>query len=382
MKDNYKKIFEVVSPVGSDDDFISEIVRKAENESVKDFNQRPMYVLSAALVAVVVLAAVTIGLFGNAGNEDYIAPVASESTDEVDGNTETSETEVQEPSENQSDPDNLYNLTIRANTFEDLEIRIVDIHGDTNSMSVLIEAVVHDRYFTDIDDFYALYPGVTATRFGLNRNDFDENINSQETIMLFGGLGTGVTIFVQDGKFYWNIDVSSNDIFLAGRSCEFVLYDINQDKVLGDSISKNEVYPHALENIIVAEFTANFKPIGFYVTEFAEETGLDKIEISDYTVNLYINRYFEKFCYDDDTVWDFDYNIKFTDGTTGVLYRNFRANEIYGDVESLSSGSYSLGSPGNEGGCFMQFTFARDKNVDIKTIEAIIISGVEFKLDW
>jgi hypothetical protein len=92
---NYTRIFEMVSPAESDDVFIKEIVRKVEQESMKKLEhsgtiRNPMYLLSAALVLLVMIGAVGVFALALAGDDYYTDgntpynPLASNDTPEND----------------------------------------------------------------------------------------------------------------------------------------------------------------------------------------------------------------------------------------------------------------------------------------------------------
>ncbi|MCL1903398.1 MAG: hypothetical protein FWF94_03160 [Oscillospiraceae bacterium] len=413
-RNDYKKVFEIVSPTGDDERFIADIIKLAKNDNRREIkhSQRPIYVLSAALVAVIVLAAVTISFFGNAGNNVPVdtAPKAadndnmlyeSKAVNAVNEDIAEFEeaVELEEAFDlKELDPYNPYNLEIKKNTFDDLDIRIADIRGDKNLMYVLVE-VINDEYFTDIEELSALYPDADYWDYNVYSLEHAENpeIGSNEYTF-------NVTNIVEEGRFFWRFNISKqrkDSIPIVGKDINFIIYASKKGELLydADGIIAGIYKASTVLHTLAAKFTANYIPSSVYTTEFYQEfeedtpvvglyitesyvdSDIEKIEISEYTVSIYGS--------ERGAGWNHNYDIKFNDGTIATLHKTYSIKYNM-EKENLSDTEQNLEKYSFDGYVeefldgrrLIRFYFDPDKSIDIKTIEAIIIDGVEYTLDW
>jgi hypothetical protein len=262
MNNKYKQIFELVSPVGSDDDFIREVVERAEQVTIaRSRTANPMYALSAALVAVVVLSALVINLFDNNNSNNptnSIVPLASNGIGEEIGTPAATATTL--------DPDNPYNLQIAVNTFENWEVEIVNIWGSENNMFVLIEFSIAGSFIESVEKFYRLYPGVQFWGTLFDRGEYEHTY------------GYHSDIYVNNGKVYLEIYARSRFGF-PENEFEIAVYNMDLSRIYHNSPFPFVFLPHAIENAIIATFTANYEPWHVNITggesdEFGESGGV------------------------------------------------------------------------------------------------------------
>ena len=376
MRENetFKKIFEAISPPGSDEEFISEVVRKSEYNAIKVTN-RPMYAVSAALLAIVVLAVAVINLFGGNPRLTEPLPGGGSLTANADGNLPQIEafgvaTATAEFS-GAGDSENPYNFKVIVNTFDDLEISVANISGTPKVMNVLLEAK-SSQHFDSLIEFYERYPGI---RF--------PSCDVTPTFLEFCDISCSYRyngeLFVEDGKVYWELGISNINI---GEEIELSVYQMDESKMLHSYSNRgaalHTIIPHAIQNSFIAEFTANYEPSESFVTNFDAITGVNKIIVSDYSVEIYFSEYYER--RHDKALWQGEiFEVMLDDRTILTLYSNIEPNAYRNVSESdgaiMSVNSFFVSS------FQLLFSFGRSSPVGAKDIVAVIISGEVFELE-
>ena|GEM_PF-6796633 len=391
---DYVQIFELVSPVGCDEEFIGKVLKKAKAETTAENktvsfpgenqqqritvhysssskSSRPvyaMYALSAALVALVVLSTLVINLFGRFGE-----PLSGINPGSVDENADIGN--AQEDSFNY-DPGNPYSFTVQANTFEGLEVSIADMRGDENTIKLKLELAVDGRYFVDVDEFVNEYPALGFSVQSMFFSERQAERLSQSGLPQFDysfyGVSNQTQIFVENGAAYCEIIASGSgsDAGLQGLEFEIMFYSANAEKTYDQY---RGVVPNTADDFFAATFTANYEPIpsvAFWVNEEipvvrSHGRGIDvleEIKISDISIQIV------------GLGTDCDY-VFVIDGVAVPGY-------VMGDeglfVGSSGSTTTDWGSqePEYRGVFSGIFRDGFDKN----SIDAIIINGVEIKL--
>lgn len=295
-KDYYREIFDMVTPADSDEDFINKVIEKAERDSAnlnfKRVNsQRPMYAVSAALVAVIALTAAFIAVFGRDADE-YAEYKRLQSENGVADSDELEFSEIYAGASGIEDsdaanPNNFYNINVVTNSFDRLSFEVADIRGDERIVLIDIEAWHEDLYFNDVEQFYSLYRG-RFENWGISllENEYVESRGYYS----YGSSSHGA--FIRDGKVCWTVIFSclDGDNLLQGREFQLVLFNTDDRMIYGEN-NRTTFVPHAIINSTIINVTANYTPAKARVALFPlDDTDADdivKIEISDYSLNVY-----------------------------------------------------------------------------------------------
>jgi hypothetical protein len=404
MKDNYNKIFELISPAGSDDDFINEVVRKADEKIMKK-SMMNMYALSAALVMAIAIGAVGVYAFGALDNS-MIAPSTSGESGFTATNAPVLTDTSEKPVNPVIDPNNPFNWKVVENTFDNLEVSLVDIWGDTRTMYAEFEMSIPGWDIPDIDNFHYNFPGISERGFTPVREEVIKEWEANTGIRV-SGFGS---LEVRNGKVYGigQISLSDTSLFI-GEEFKFEILQYC-DKAREQRIRELDGTEHynidvernIAESVFTATFTANYTPKEFTVFDFSDDNNrrisngtVEKIEISHYEIAIDFifdeDVYFNCDCasttkdHDDDcSAWNnrfFDRGmaLKFTDGRVEAFIDDYNGKSV---PQYIQSGRFS---GCNDGGSYSMAAINIPnelyKPLDISTIEAIIIDGVEFKLD-
>ncbi|MCL1832820.1 MAG: hypothetical protein FWG45_07965, partial [Oscillospiraceae bacterium] len=180
MKENYKKVFELVSPSGRDNVFIDEIVKTAEFDSRRTrVSTLPFALSGAAMIALIVAAAVFLNPLGNGGTvssydsdtqatDSFIDETVTDETatavDEagiIDCETpdETATADVTEPLRCGTPDLNPCEINVIENS-HDFDFIITDMRGDTHCMMLTYEVRLADGWSV-VDDVSKIFKKFT-----------------------------------------------------------------------------------------------------------------------------------------------------------------------------------------------------------------------------
>ncbi|MCL2634441.1 MAG: hypothetical protein FWD34_08020 [Oscillospiraceae bacterium] len=180
------------------------------------------------------------------------------------------------------------NFTIHENTL-DLDVRLLEIHGDEHYFNVLFEMKPTNDYIFDENENYLLLEHLKYdTYYPAYLSHSNELIHSD-----INPLSKDADRYVKDGILYFNIKIMTTDVIGEEFVLEFTRIGVYRYE------SKTEVpfferFEPVMEGIFTATFTADYIPAKQNETIINEETivkgfpvALEKISFSDYSVLIY-----------------------------------------------------------------------------------------------
>ena len=399
MNNHYNKIFELVSPCGSDEDFIDNIISKASMSKTKAtmqsssaerltakeftamkpertrFSINPMYAMSAGLVAIVTVSALVINLWGNSG--DFVPSQAGETPELTEqivpriAGGEVTAVEAKPIDENPGEPldpdiiaampeipeaafrtESPYNLTFTERYCDESDLEIITLLGDDRNFFIQFRV----RTPSDFERYFrgdSLVSPSLVPRLPLDELEYDHNNDSFSGYDGFSGYGYGTSVKHNGEQVYFltfDFSFSPRDtITLSGIECDFDFPSIGK-----------------------GTFVLNYTPSKTVVKKLDEGANfrgnvIESVAISQYAVSLFLDGSIRNVHLSD--VESTDVKIKYSDGS-----------QIDFDSE-WHSPCFFVGSVTPADRWFMTVATVASRyrdEIDITSLEAVIIDGVEY----